>query len=76
MLSSKKFFRNKFKYAKRRVLIASEAIKRDKFLEACLEGDKSLFQELKRIRGAPLNIATKIDGHTDPENITEHLKNI
>ena len=32
-----RFFRNKFKYAKRRTLLAAEGIKRDKFLEACLE---------------------------------------
>ena len=71
-----RFYRNKFKYAKRRVLIAAEAMKRDKFLEACLEGDRSLFEELKKIRGSPVNIASKMDGHTDPVNITEHLKNI
>ena len=71
-----RFFRNKFKYAKRRTLIAAEAIKRDKFLEACLEGDKSLFEELKKVKGAPSNMATKIDGKTDPLSITEHLKNI
>ena len=71
-----RFFRNKFKYAKRRTLVAAEAIKRDKFLEACLEGDKSLFEELKKLRGAPNNIASKIDGHTDPTSITHHLKNI
>jgi hypothetical protein len=37
-----RFFRNKFCYAKRRVLNASEALKKDKFLEAALRGDKDL----------------------------------
>ena len=71
-----RFYRNKFKYAKRRVLIAAESIKRDRFLEACLEGDKNLFEELKKFRGAPQKVASKIDGHTDPVSITDHLKNI
>ena len=71
-----RFYRNKFKYAKRRTLIAAEAIRRDRFLESSLEGDKSLFEELKKFKGAPPNIASKVDGHTDPESITNHLKNI
>jgi hypothetical protein len=45
-------------------------------LEACLEGDKSLFEELSKFRGAPQKVASKIDGHTDPVTITDHLKDI
>ena len=44
MYDNMRFYINKFKYAKRRVLVAAEAMKRDKFLEACLDGDKALFE--------------------------------
>ena len=71
-----RFFRNKFKYAKRRCLSAAEAIKRDRFLESCLEGDLKLFEELKKFKGCPSKVATKVDGHTDPESITDHFKDI
>ena len=52
-----RFFRSKFRYEKRRCLNAAEVLKRDKFLESCLEGDKPLFEELKRFKGVPNNIA-------------------
>ena len=71
-----RFFRNKFRYAKRRCLNASDAIKRDKFLESCLEGDLKLFEELKKFKGCPSKVATKVDGHTDPVTITDHFKEL
>ena len=71
-----RFFRNRFRYAKRRVLAAAEVIKRDKFLESALEGDKNLFEELRRLKGAAQKGASKVDGHTDPERIADHFKDI
>ena len=71
-----RFFKNQFRYAKRKCLNAVDSIKRDKFLESCLEGDKKIFEELKKFKGAPPNTASKVDGHTDPESITNHLRNI
>ena len=69
-----RFTRNKFKYAKRRVLNAAEALKRDKFVEAALAGDKDLFEELKRFKGVPQKVSSKVDGHTDPDSIADHLR--
>ena len=45
-------------------------------LKQCLEGDLKLFEELKKFKGSPVNVATKVDGHTDPESITDHFKEI
>ena len=71
-----RFFRNKFKYAKRRVLNAADAIKRDKFLEAALAGDKCLFEELKKFKGSAGTVTSKVDGFTDPDSISDHFKSI
>ena len=71
-----RFFRNKFCYAKRRVLNAAEALKKDKFLEAALRGDKDLFEELRKFKGAAGKVASKVDGHNDPDSISDHFKTI
>ena len=71
-----RFTRNKFRYAKRKVLNAAEALKRDKFVEAALAGDKDLFEKLKRFKGATQRVSSKVDGHTDPDSIADHFKNI
>ena len=74
LYDSMRFYRNKFRYAKRRCLTAAEAIKRERFLESCLVGDIKLFEELKRFKGSASKVATKVDGHTDPESIAKHFK--
>ena len=40
---------------------AAEVIKRDKFVEACLSGDRDMFEELKKIRGSTNTTSTKVD---------------
>ena len=35
-----------------------------------------MFAELDKFKGAPQNIATRVDGHTEPESIADHLKGI
>ena len=68
--------RNQFRYAKRKCLNAFELIKRDRFIESCLPGDIDLFKELRKFKGTPEKVVTKIDGYTDPVSITDHLKGI
>ena len=70
------FYIYKFRYAKRKVLNATEVLKRDKFVEAALAGDKDLFEELRRFKGAPQKVSSKVDGNTDPDSIADHFKNI
>ena len=71
-----RFHKNQFRYAKRRCLNAANLIKRDRFIESCLAGDCDLFKELKKFKGTPQKIISKIDGHTDSVSITDHLKGI
>ena len=40
--------RNQFRYAKRKCINAVENIKREKFIEASLKGDKNLIEEFKK----------------------------
>ena len=68
-----RFSRNKFRYSKRKVLNAAEALKRDKFLEAALTGDKDFFEELKKLKGGAPKVASKVDGYTDADSIADHL---
>ena len=56
-----RFHRNQFRYAKIKCLNAAELI-----IESCLNGDRDLFSELKKFKGSPQKIISKIDGHTDP----------
>ena len=76
LYNNMRFYRNKFRYARRRVLNCAEGIKRDRFVEAALAGDKDLFEELKRFKGVPQKVSSKVDGHTDPDSIADHFRNI
>ena len=44
--------RNQFRYARRKCLRAVEYIKREKFIAASLEGEKDLFEELRKMKQA------------------------
>ena len=68
--------RNQFKYAKRKCINAEKLIKRDKFVDACVSGDKDLFKEIKKMRGRDNIISSKMDGKTSPEDIADHLKDL
>ena len=68
-----KFSRNQFIYARRKCLRAVEASKRDKFIAACLKGNKNLFDELNKIKKSNLSGPSKIDGLTNPDEIADHF---
>ena len=68
--------RSNFKRAKKKCINAEEVIKRDKFTEACLNGDKSLFEELKKMKGKSNTHSTKIDDKNSPEEIADHFGEI
>ena len=71
-----RFYRNRFRYAKRRCENAAVAVSRHKFLESCLLGDKDLFKELKKFKRTPQKIVSRVDGKTDPVSIADHLKGL
>ena len=68
--------RNQFKFAKRRCVNAAEAIKKDRFVQACLDGGENVFSELKKLKKTPNFTSAKVDGHTDENSIADHFKNI
>ncbi len=69
--------RNRFKYAKRRCQNAVDKIKRDKLVQAALDGNCNIFEELRKIRGHNKpHTASKIDGISGDSDIAEHFKDI
>ena len=64
--------RNLYHYQIRKCRKAEEKIKKNKFLDMCLNGDVDLFQEIKKMRKAPEHVA--IDGET--ENVPGHFAKI
>ena len=69
--------RNQFKYAKRRCQNAADKIKRDKLVQAALNGDCNLFEELDKLKGhRKQHSASKIDGISGELDIAEHFKGI
>ena len=53
---------------------SEEIIKRNKLLDACLNSDKDVFAEIKKLRRTNDNVATSMDGET--EDIPGHFKEI
>ena len=68
--------KNQFRYAKRRCENATEGIKRDKFIQACLSGEKDLLSELKKMKHTRRHMSSKIDGHSKDTDIANHFKDI
>ena len=71
-----KISRSNFKRAKKKCVNAAEKIKRDKFTEACLNGDKDMFEELKKLKGKSDSFSTKVDGKNTPEEIADHFSDV
>ena len=71
-----RFTRNQYKYARRKCLRAVETTKRDKFVEACVRGDKHMFEELKKIRQSKCATVSKVDGISDPDKIADHFGHV
>ena len=53
---------------------AEETVRKNKLLDACLNGQGNLFKEVKAIRKTRKVVATSIDGVS--ENVPDHFKNI
>ena len=71
-----RFTRNQYKYARRKCLRAVETTKRDKFVEACVRGDKHMLEELKKIRQSKCATVSKVDGISDPDKIADHFGHV
>ena len=69
--------RNKYHYALRKVKKQEEAIRKNKFLQACLNNKiEDIFSELKSMRSKGSQISKVIDGKNQQPEIAEHFKDI
>ena len=55
---------------------AVESVKRDKFIQASLNGDKDMFEELSRIKKSGRSGPSKMDGKTSEDDIADHFGEI
>ena len=66
--------RNVYHYQVRKLKKSKDTIKRNKLLDACINGDGDLFTEIKKIRNTNACSAESIDGVT--EGVSDHFKTI
>ena len=72
----KKRTRNAYNQAVRRIKNNDSAIRKDKFLNACLSGNvNDILKDLKQMR-KPRSSAEVIDNKTGSDNISEHFKDL
>ena len=77
LFQNMKLSKNQYKYARRRCENAMYVVKRDKLVEACENGGRDFFAEIKKLRGLNKNnCTTKMDGKDTPVDIADHLGNI
>ena len=67
--------RNSFRYANRKSLRAVDYIKRKQIITASLEGDKDLFEELRKMKQAGKAGPSKVDGIKSLDGIADQKIN-
>lgn len=72
-----KHCRNKYKYAIRKVRNLELTVRKNKFLDACLNNKVSdILQEIKTLRSPSTKSAKVIDGKSNSVEISNHFKNL
>jgi hypothetical protein len=72
-----KHARNQYHYQVRKVKRLESEIRKDKFLDACLNNKVTdILHEMKSVRNKNIKSSNVIDGHTTSDDISEHFKNI
>ena len=66
--------RNIFHLVLRKCRKSEDKIKSNKLLEACLNNDKNIFDEIKKLRKCNTDVVNSIDG--EAENVENHFANI
>ena len=66
--------RNVFHYMLRKCRKSEEKIRSNKLLEACLDNNKNIFEEVKKLRKCKNDVANTIDGKS--ENVENHFGDI
>ena len=60
-------------YATRRLKKCNDIIQNDRFLAHLVQGDVNIFDEIKRFRGKPKTISSRIDEKVGPKDIANHF---
>ena len=72
-----KYTRGQYRYAVRRTKRKVASIRKDKYVQACLDGKiTDILTDIKQARSKNKACATSIDGKTDCGDIAEHFKQI
>ena len=66
--------RNIYHYQYRKCERSQETIKKNKVLDACINGEGDIFKEIKSFRNSAQTVSTSMDGVQ--QNIQEHFKDI
>ena len=66
--------RNLYHYQVRKIKKSENLIKKNKLLDACINGNQNIFKEIKKLRNIRPKVANSIDGVN--ENISEHFRSI
>ena len=72
-----KLCRNKYKYAIRKVMNLEKTMRKNKFLDACLNNKvNDILKEVKTLRSPSTKSANVIDGQSNSDDIANHFKNL
>ena len=66
--------KNVFHYMLRKCRKSEDKIRSNKLIEACLDNDKNIFEEVRKLRKCKNDVANTIDGKT--ENVENHFADI
>ena len=69
-----KHTRNVYHYQCKKCKKSENAVRRNKLLDACLNGNGDLFKEIKKMRSSKPVVATSMDG--EKQNVEDHFKHI
>ena len=67
-----KHTRNLYRYHVKKCMKNEHTIRKNRLLDACINGNGNIFEEVKKMRRSAPVVANSIDGHT--EKIEEHFK--
>ena len=71
-----RYSRKQYTYAVRRLKNCNNIIQNDRFLGSLVQGGCDIFKEIKRYRGKPNSISSRIDDEVGPKDISNHFANI
>ena len=71
-----KYSNSQYKYALRRLKRCNDRIKNDKFLAGVLTDGRNIFNEIRKLRGNPRIVPSRIDTTVGSQDISNHFSRI